>query len=102
MSRGLGKVERAILDKVAERRPFYLIEMVVTKSEYNSAHRAALKLRDAGQILTGYFGVANRMVIFPPDYGDIQRFTTTPEFRNRRHGKGWSTDPVTTDQHLSE
>lgn len=53
MSRGPGKWQRLILDRVAAGEQFYLVDLLpagYTKAQYNALHRAAVTLYEAGQI----------------------------------------------------
>lgn len=58
MSRGPGSWQRAILAAFDQAESFYLVDVLpdgYTKSQYNAAHRAALRLEDAGRISVKHF-----------------------------------------------
>lgn len=58
MSRGPGSWQRAILATFDQAESFYLVDVLpdgYTKSQYNAAHRAALRLEDAGRISVKHF-----------------------------------------------
>ena len=53
MSRGHGRMQRFILDKLARRRWAWLRDLLprgATKAEYASLYRAANKLADGGEV----------------------------------------------------
>jgi hypothetical protein len=70
MSKGLGKLQRRIVDELAKRECFYLVELLPaghTVAQYKSLHRAAHRLPENSVWLmpveTRYWGVRERLII---------------------------------------
>ena len=69
MSRGPGKWQRLILDRVAQGDWFYLVDLLpagYTVSQYSALHRAACRLADAGKVIYRMYLCGHKKVHLGP------------------------------------
>ena len=109
MSRGLGKMQRALLSAVQTAPDGWLnlrldfLRGRFTRAEYNAAHRAAQSLEQTGLVAAHWYGGGHGRLISLP--GVDPRMTPSWEPRNwheQYRPKCWQCSSLGNHQHLTE